>query len=103
MLRQPWHGNVNVGTTEAASTAIDVEGYGGGSVVFSGGTTGVTVYGSVDGGTFGIAQDAGADITITVVAGKPHTFPDAIYKFSKIKLVATTGTASTNVPVFLKS
>jgi hypothetical protein len=102
-MRSPWHGNINIGTTEAASTALDVEGFRGGSVMGLAGPTTITIYGSVDGGTYGIAKDAGNNITITNAAGSPLTIPDAAMKFSKIKLVASAGTAATNVPVFLNT
>lgn len=103
-MRKPWHGNIdNIGTTEAASSTIDVEGYRGGSIMGPTGPTTITIYGSVDGGTFGIAKDAGNNITITNTAGSPLTIPDAAMKFSKIKFVASVGTAAANVPIFLNS
>lgn len=100
---------VDIGVTEAASTAIDLEEFGGGSFQLpaASGTTEITVYAQLGANTWGIAKDddypAPSNLTFAVVAGIPYPFPRTAYNYPRIKLVASAGAATAAVPAFVKS
>jgi hypothetical protein len=100
---------VNIGVTEAASTAIDLEDKSGGSFQLpaGSGTTAVTIYAQLGANAWGIAKDdtvpVPANLVITVAAGEPIPLPRNAWNYPRIKLVASAGAATADVPVFLKS
>jgi hypothetical protein len=106
MLRAPHNTKVDVGTSAAASDALDIHtrAIGCVHVPSTSDITELTVYSRLALQDWGIAQDPfGNDIVIPVTPGQPIAFPDTVYAFPEIKLVATAGTAAESVPVFFKS
>lgn len=96
---------VTVGTTAGASTEIDVTNYRCGSFQLpsDSGTTEVTVYSQLGTEDYGIAtDDDNGPLVLPVTAGRPRPLPPNLNNYSKIKLVASAGTATADVPVIIK-
>lgn len=98
---------VTIGTTVADSTEIDMDGFAGGSFQLpaGSGTTQITPYARVGAESFGIAQDEDwiPEIPAAVTPGLPYPLTRFAYHYKTIKLVASAGVATQNVPVYLKS
>jgi hypothetical protein len=97
---------VNIGTTVATSTEFSIEGFAGGSFQLpsTSGTTAITIYarlGTLAPGAVG-EEEGTALSAITVTAGRPTPLPSIVYNFPFITMVASAGTATDNVPVFIK-
>jgi hypothetical protein len=107
MLREPNTMEVTIGTTVAASTEIPMTYFAGGSFELpaTSGTTQITVYAQVGSEAYGIMQDDDwvAVSAKSVSVSTPYPLPPNSFNFPRIKLVASAGTATTNVPVHLKS
>lgn len=97
---------ITIGATVGASTPIDTRGFGGGSFQLpaNSGTTAITVYAQVGSVDYAVANDEDWQQIAAkpVAAGRPYPLPDVSYKYPRIKLVASSGTATEDVPVFLK-
>jgi hypothetical protein len=96
---------VTIGLTVGESTEFSVENFAGGSFQLpsGSGTTEITVYARLGTLAPGIATNTTQDdLIIPVTAGVPTPLPLSIYHYKNIALVATGGTATDNVPVFLK-
>lgn len=97
---------ITIGATVGASTPIDTRGFAGGSfhLPATSGTTAITVYAQVGSEDYGIANDEDWKPlpARAVAAGSPYPLPNVSYHYPRIKLVATAGTATENVPVFEK-
>jgi hypothetical protein len=97
---------VTIGTSAGASTAIDMSDMTTGSFQLPGdsGTTQVTVYSRCGSGSWAIAKDSdNGDIIIPATAGQPRPLHIDVFSYTEIKLVASAGTATSDVPVVLKS
>ena len=107
MLREQSPTMITIGTTVAASTEIDMSRFAGGSFQLpaGSGTTEITVYAQVGSVEYGIANDENWNALppLPVVAGLPYPFPPSSYYYPRIKLVASAGAATANVPVAAKS
>lgn len=107
MTREGSPTTITIGTSVATSTDIDMGRFAGGSfhLPSTSGTTAITIYAQVGSEAYGIANDEDwvALPAGTVAAGKPYPFPPSCYSYPRIKLVASAGTATANVPVFAKS
>ena len=107
MTREGIPATITIGTSVATSTEIDMGRFAGGSFQLpaTSGTTAITVYAQVGSVAYGIANDEDwiALPAKSVTAGLPYPFPPAAYSYPRIKLVASAGTATENVPVFAKS
>jgi hypothetical protein len=107
--REPKPLLVRVGTTPDDSTEIDVSTFGGGSFQLpaGSGTTEVTIYARLGTNAYAPAKDD--DLTSRsvlkytgVTALEPIPFPRNLYNYPNVKLVATGGTPTDDVPVFIK-
>jgi hypothetical protein len=107
MLREGNPLLITIGVTEAASTPIDLKGYAGGSFELptGSGTTEITPYANVGDAPYGIANDEDwqPEQSVAVSAEVPYPITRFAYHYRRIKLVASAGTATANVPVYLKS
>ncbi len=107
MKRAPKLELVTIGATVAASTAIAMEGFAGGSfhLPADSGTTAITVYAQVGTVAYGIMNDDDWQpiAAKSVGAGLPYPLPPNAYNYPNIKLVASAGTATASVPVYLNS
>lgn len=97
---------ITIGTTVADSSEIDMARFGGGSfhLPADSGTTEITVYAQVGDVAYGIANDEDWSPlpAKSVTAGLPYPFPSVGYHYPRIKLVASGGAATENVPAFEK-
>lgn len=97
---------ITIGATLAESTEIDTEGFAGGSfhLPATSGTTEITVYAQVGSEDYGIANDDDwqALPPRSVTPGKPYPLPSVTHNYPRLKLVASGGTSTNSVPVFLK-
>lgn len=107
MLREPGHKSVTIATTVADSTEIPVDNFAGGSFELpaASGTTAVTFYAQVGSEAYGIMNDADGNpvAPLSVSVSLPYPLPPSTYNYPRIKLVASAGTATASVPVYLKS
>jgi hypothetical protein len=107
MLREPNTMEVTIGTTVAASTEIPMTYFAGGSFELpaTSGTTAITVYAQVGTEAYGIMQDDDwvAVSAKSVSVSTPYPLPPNSFNFPRIKLVASAGTATTNVPAYQNS
>jgi hypothetical protein len=106
ILRNDSEFTITIGTDVAGSTPISTKGFAGGSfhLPATSGTTQITVYAQVGSEDYGIANDEewNAIPAKTVAAGLPYPLPGVAYNYQRLKLVATGGTATSDVPVSLK-
>lgn len=97
---------ITIGATVGASTPIDTRGFGGGSfhLPTTSGTTQITVYAQVGSVDYGIANDEDWQplAAKAVAAGLPYPLPGVAHNYPRLKLVASGGVATENVPVFMK-
>jgi hypothetical protein len=97
---------ITIGTVVADSTVIDTRLFGGGSfhLPATSGTTEITVYAQVGSEAYGIANDEDWSPIApkAVTAGLPYPLPSVAYNYQRLKLVATGGIATADVPVFMK-
>lgn len=107
MTRESKPDTITIGVTVGTSSAIAMERYAGGSfhLPATSGTTQITVYAQVGEEAYGIAND---DDWVplpatTVTAGLPYPLPPNSYNYPRIKLVASAGTATVEVPIFVKA
>jgi hypothetical protein len=106
LKRKPRSEVVTIGANASASTAIDMAEMTTGSfqLPVASGTTQVTVYARCGSGSWAIAKDnENADMVLAVTAGQPRPLPADVFSYAEVKLVASGGTATTDVPVILKS
>ena len=107
MSRESKPDTITIGKTVATSTEIDMSRYAGGSfhLPSTSGTTAITIYAQVGAEAYGIANDEDwvAIPPGTVTAGLPYPLPTCGFNYPRLKLVASTGTATEDVPVFIKS
>lgn len=107
MQREPGHIVVTIGTTPGASTEIPMDQFAGGSFELpsTSGTTAITVYAQVGDEAYGIINDddwqpvAAKSVSVSL----PYPLPPNAYNYPRIKMVASAGIATANVPVYLKS
>jgi hypothetical protein len=106
ILRNDSEFTITIGTDVATSTAISTKGFAGGSfhLPADSGTTQITVYAQVGSVAYGIANDDDWQPipARAVAAGLPYPLPSVSHSYPRMKLVATGGTATTDVSVFLK-
>ncbi|MHB8953555.1 MAG: hypothetical protein ACYC4U_11345 [Pirellulaceae bacterium] len=107
MLREPNSMLITIATSVDDSTEIDTARFATGSFQLpaGSGTTGITVYVQVGSVAYAIANDMDW-IPLPakeVVAGLPYPLPPIAHSFPRMKLVASAGDATENVPVFIKS
>lgn len=97
---------ITIGATVGASTPIDTRGFAGGSfhLPATSGTTQITVYAQVGSVEYGIMNDEDwvPFPPKTVAAGKPYPLPKESHSYPRLKLVASGGVATSDVPVFMK-
>ena len=105
MKRGPQPLVVDVSTSAAGSTEIEKGFQTTGSIQLpsGSGTTEITVYAKLGGNDYAIAEnDLGGAIKMEgLTAGKPRMLPPEVYNFPRIKLVASAGTATSDVSVWL--
>ena len=107
MLREPGHLVVTIGTTPEDSTEIPMDQFAGGSFELpaTSGTTAITPYAQVGGEAYGVMSDddwqpvAAKSVSVST----PYPLPPNAYNYPRIKLVASAGTATDDVPVYKKS
>jgi hypothetical protein len=105
MLRQPNSQTVTVAAAVADSTTIDLQHHAFGSFQLpsASGTTEITVYSNLGEG-WQIAKDADQnDIVLLCTAGAPTRLPPDAFAFPQIRLVASAGSATAEVPISIKS
>lgn len=91
-------------TTVGTSTTIDLQRFTGASLQLpsGSGTTEITVYAQLGANAWGIAQSfAGVDLVFAPAVLKPRPLPEEIWLYSQIRLVASAGTATADVPIYL--
>jgi hypothetical protein len=107
MLREPGPMTITIGTTAANSTEIPMDQFSGGSFELpaASGTTQITVYAQVGSEAYGIMQDDDwvAVSAKSVSVSTPYPLPPNSFNYPRIKLVASSGTATTDVAVYRKS